>query len=208
MQATTPTPTQQKVLDFFRNRAAAGAPTPTYQEIAEVFGWSSRNAAKQHVLALIRKGMLKANTEGSARGTSLAEPLAYRTQLVSHLGRDQGAVDLAVPTYLLPEQGVLLAFHQPDNRLASAGLLEHDLVFVGAKTTPVRPRHYVVSESGKPVAVADTPAARRRAVGVVVASTRSQYAAALDDGGNEKKRGGQRSATDKSRKTATGRSSR
>lgn len=174
-----PTARQRAVLDLFLERSAKGEAPPTYREIADHFGWKSATAAQGHVLALIRKGLLKASTGGSARGTSLAEPLAYRTRLVSRLGRNQSGVELAVPTYMLPEEGILFAFHQPDGRLASAGLLERDLVFVGAKTTPVRPRHYVISEGGKPVAVADTPAARRRAVGLVVASMRSQHAAAL-----------------------------
>lgn len=175
------TPPQAKVLDIFRRRAAAGEPPPTYAEIARECGWSSRNAAKQHVLALKRKGALKAVAPGLARGTSTGEQIVYRTKLIDSLDDPRGAIDLPIPPFLLPEQGLLFAFHQTDDRLASAGVLADDLILVGTKATPVKPKHIVVSEKGTPVAVEDSPAARRRAVGVVVASIRSQAAAALSD---------------------------
>ena len=174
------TPIQRKVLEVFERRAAAGEPPPTYGELSFVFGWKSRNAAKQHVIALTRKGLLKANVEGVARGSYLGEQIAYRTQLIDRLDKP-GGVDLLIPTYILPEEGVLFGFNQPDDRLALAGVLQADIILVGPKTTPVKPRLLVVSERGLPVAVKDSPAARRRAVGVVVASIRSQAAAALED---------------------------
>lgn len=169
---------QKDVLDLFQERSARGEPPPTYREIADHFGWSSATAAQGHVRALVRKGRLKVSPQGQARGTSLGSPIAYRTTLLSSLAK-RGGLELSVPTYVLPEEGVLFAFHMPDGRLAKHGILERDLVFVGPVGAPAKPRFPVIAESGAPVAVAPGAASGRMVRGVVVAIMRSLCAEAM-----------------------------
>jgi len=172
------TPIQGKVLEVFKQRAADGKPPPTYAELSRTFGWRSRNAAKGHVVALKRKGALRAALEGLARGIALPSPVVHRTPLVERVG--QRPVDLIpIPPYLVPESGVLFAFNQPDDRLAREGVLAGDLVMVGNRNVPVEPRLTVVTENGRPVAVSPSRTRHRQTRGVVVAITRSHAARAL-----------------------------
>ena len=50
------TPAQKKVLDEFTLRAEKGQREPTLRELCDKFEWASPNAARTHVLALIKKG--------------------------------------------------------------------------------------------------------------------------------------------------------
>lgn len=177
-QVPRPTPRQQAVLELFQKKAAAGEPPPTYGEIAAEFGWKSRNAAKRHVLELIRKGLLKSAVAGAPRGTSLAAPLVNRTHLIERLD-GPSVIDLAVPPYMMPEQGIVFAFHQPNADLAEHHILENDLVFVAPKDTPVEVRLEVVGREGRPIVLPPGTRRRGRLVGVVVGTMR--YYGALDD---------------------------
>ena len=68
------TPRQQEILDFIRsNVEMLGAP-PTRAEIATAFGFSSHNAADEHLKALAKKGVVVLEP-GSARGIRLVEQL-------------------------------------------------------------------------------------------------------------------------------------
>ena len=68
------TPKQQEILDFIRsNVEMLGAP-PTRAEIATAFGFSSHNAAEEHLKALAKKGVVVLEP-GSARGIRLVEQL-------------------------------------------------------------------------------------------------------------------------------------
>ena len=68
------TPRQQEILDFIRsNVEMLGAP-PTRAEIATAFGFSSHNAAEEHLKALAKKGVVVLE-QGSARGIRLVEQL-------------------------------------------------------------------------------------------------------------------------------------
>ena len=68
------TPRQQEILDFIRsNVEMLGAP-PTRAEIATAFGFSSHNAAEEHLKALAKKGVVVLEP-GSARGIRLVEQL-------------------------------------------------------------------------------------------------------------------------------------
>ena len=68
------TPRQQEILDFIRsNVEMLGAP-PTRAEIATAFGFSSHNAAEEHLKASAKKGVVVLEP-GSARGIRLVEQL-------------------------------------------------------------------------------------------------------------------------------------
>lgn len=64
---------QQQVLDFVQRFIAEQGMPPTRLEISEHFGFSSCNAAEEHLKALSRQGALIL-TPGIARGIQLPQP--------------------------------------------------------------------------------------------------------------------------------------
>ena len=65
---------QEEILDFIVGRVRDEGFPPTLKEIAECFGLASPNAARDHVLALERKGFLK-RTGDKSRALSLSPAL-------------------------------------------------------------------------------------------------------------------------------------
>lgn len=63
---------QHEVLTFIREKQISGI-SPTYREISAHFGFSSPNAAMQHVKALLSKGFLR-RSPGRARSMQPVEP--------------------------------------------------------------------------------------------------------------------------------------
>jgi repressor LexA len=61
------TPRQAEVLAFILSFQAENGMPPTRVEIAAHFGWSSANAAQDHIRALTRKGALRLPTHRHAR---------------------------------------------------------------------------------------------------------------------------------------------
>lgn len=61
------TDTQAKVLNFIDEFRAQNQYPPTRREISRHFGWSSDNAAEEHLRALEAKGRVRIN-RGVARG--------------------------------------------------------------------------------------------------------------------------------------------
>lgn len=61
------TPRQREVLDYIVSCIAGIDRPPTRHEIAERFGWSSPNAAEDHLRCLARKGAIQIH-RGKARG--------------------------------------------------------------------------------------------------------------------------------------------
>lgn len=66
------TPRQAEILEFIRDTLEETGMPPTRAEIAEAFGFSSPNAAEQHLRALARKGMIDM-VPGASRGIRLKE---------------------------------------------------------------------------------------------------------------------------------------
>lgn len=73
MLMTSPTPLQKKVLAYIRSHLSQQQGRvkrpPTLEQIRAKFGWASRNAAANHLLALRKKGLLKANENGRLEPT-------------------------------------------------------------------------------------------------------------------------------------------
>jgi repressor LexA len=61
------TPRQAEVLAFILDFQRERGMPPTRVEIAAHFGWSSANAAQDHIRALTRKGALRLPTHRHAR---------------------------------------------------------------------------------------------------------------------------------------------
>jgi repressor LexA len=66
------TPRQAEILDLIRQTLEETGMPPTRAEIAEAFGFSSPNAAEQHLRALARKGVIDM-VPGASRGIRLKE---------------------------------------------------------------------------------------------------------------------------------------
>jgi len=76
------TKTQRAVFDFVAAQLGAGRPAPTLRELAAKFRWGSKNAARCHLEAVIRKGWLAVES-GKARSLRLAGTLkAARSPVV------------------------------------------------------------------------------------------------------------------------------
>ncbi len=71
--STTLTHRQSAVLQFIQDFSAAHGMPPTQAEIATALGFRSRNAAKDHLQALARKGAIEL-LPGSSRGIRLQGP--------------------------------------------------------------------------------------------------------------------------------------
>lgn len=65
---------QQEIVDFIKNTLEVLGAPPTRAEIAQAFGFSSPNAAEDHLRALAKKGVLVLEP-GAARGIRLVEQL-------------------------------------------------------------------------------------------------------------------------------------
>ena len=70
---------QQQILDLIRQTVARTGFPPTRAEIAAEFGFSSANAAEEHLRALARKGVIEL-TPGASRGIRLRATGADATQ--------------------------------------------------------------------------------------------------------------------------------
>ncbi|MEW6646577.1 MAG: transcriptional repressor LexA [Pseudomonadota bacterium] len=66
------TPRQAEILELIRQTVEETGMPPTRAEIAEAFGFSSPNAAEQHLRALARKGVIDM-VPGASRGIRLKE---------------------------------------------------------------------------------------------------------------------------------------
>lgn len=66
------TPRQAEILELIRDTLEETGMPPTRAEIADAFGFSSPNAAEQHLRALARKGVIEM-VPGASRGIRLKE---------------------------------------------------------------------------------------------------------------------------------------
>lgn len=136
-----PSSRRQQVLAFIRERIAAGQP-PSLAEIAEAFGFASRNAAQKHVLALAEAGLIELaprqkrgiRLPGAKRPELLALPVLGRVAAGAPIGPDldqdlelwlDGRLFARRPDYLLRVKG---------DSMIDEGILDGDLV--GVRRTP------------------------------------------------------------------------
>lgn len=131
-------PKRQAVLAFLHEQARAGV-SPSLAEIAQAFGFASRNAAQKHVQALAEAGLIELLPNqkrgirmpgGAARDALLALPVLGRVAAGVPIGADIGLdrqlwLDRTLfslrPDYLLQVQG---------DSMIDDGILDGDLVGV------------------------------------------------------------------------------
>lgn len=109
---------QQRILDFIQKFQQTQATVPTQQEIADHFGFGSRNAVAEHLRLIRQKGFLEA-AAGKARSLRLTSPL---TKLRSRI------VD--IPLY-----GSIPAGFSSDREQQPDGCVTVDVATIGFKPT-------------------------------------------------------------------------
>jgi repressor LexA len=146
---------QREILDFIRNSIEVFGAPPTRSEICSVFGFSSPNAAEDHLKALARIGVITL-APGTSRGIRLVEQLGLPLvgavaagspilAVENQLGKIQVAPGLFQPRadYLLKVRG---------NSMIDVGILDGDLLAVH-KTSEARSGQIVVARIDDDVTV-------------------------------------------------------
>lgn len=149
------TPRQEEILNLIRERIETTGLPPTRAEIAERFGFSSPNAAEQHLKGLAKKGVLDL-VPGTSRGIRLrgggglplvgqvaaGRPLLAQENIERHLQLD-AAMFAPRADYLLKVRGM---------SMRDAGILDGDLLAVH-RQPEARTGQIVVARLGDEVTV-------------------------------------------------------
>jgi repressor LexA len=139
---------QSAVLDEFVKNEESGHAPPTYSELCAKFGWSSTAAARNHVDALVKKGMLRRD-EGGRRGAHIARQLP----LVMGEGAAAGEAmrtlsEIEVPRHLMPTSSGF-TLNVMDTSMVAAGVLQWDVVVAEENSVPRAGDLVVVEVEGK-----------------------------------------------------------
>jgi repressor LexA len=128
-------------LDYIRRFITDKDRSPTEREVAAHFGWKSKFAARQNILALIRKGLLE-RIPGVARGLETAGRIAKRIVRLRGVPL-VGAVPAGIPidaiedvegmigidTSMFPEAEVF-ALRVKGSSMVGAGIRDGDIALV------------------------------------------------------------------------------
>jgi repressor LexA len=109
---------QQRIVDFIQLRQEREGVTPTQAEIADHFGYGSRNAVAQHLRLIRQKGLL-GETNGKARSIRVLSPLQRFKQRI---------VDI-------PVFGSIPAGYGEDRVQEAEGCVSVDVESIGIKPT-------------------------------------------------------------------------
>lgn len=149
------TPRQEEILNLIRERIETTGLPPTRAEIAERFGFSSPNAAEQHLKGLAKKGVLDL-VPGTSRGIRLkggggvpligqvaaGRPILAQENIERHLQLN-AAMFAPRADYLLKVRGM---------SMRDAGILDGDLLAVH-RQPEARTGQIVVARLGDEVTV-------------------------------------------------------
>lgn len=165
---------QQQILDLLRDAISNTGFPPTRAEIAAQLGFSSPNAAEEHLRALARKGVIEL-TPGASRGIRLVNQEASNSAPKQFTLPSLGLMQLSLPLIgrvaagqpILAEEHVQKHYQfdagmfakRPDYLLRvrgmsmrDAGILDGDLLAV-QKTSEARNGQIVVARIGEEVTV-------------------------------------------------------
>lgn len=128
---------QRRVLDAYRRRANEGLPPPTYRELCREFGWGSTGTVRDHIRALVYKGLLHPSGR-KWRGAHLRtpRPQGRRLPLVGTIvaGRPLASEQDVEREILVPEEfvprGEAFVLRVSGDSMEGAGILAGDLVVV------------------------------------------------------------------------------
>lgn len=134
---------QARVLQVFRSRAHEGLPPPTYRELCTEFGWRSTGTARDHIRALVQKGLVDP-ASGRARGTRLRSPVVPTLTLPlvgrvvagrPEISEEHAQEEIAVPAFLAPSGPAFLLVVHGDS-MRDVGILDGDVVVVRVTPEP------------------------------------------------------------------------
>lgn len=154
------TPRQQEIFDFIRHGIEKSNVPPTRAEICAAFGFSSLNAAEQHLRALAAKGVIEM-VAGASRGIRLTQMAVADAIGLPLIGRvAAGSPILAVenierhvevdPAIFKPRADYLLKVRGLSMR--DAGILDGDLIAV-TRNKEAKNGEIVVARLGEEVTV-------------------------------------------------------
>lgn len=137
------TPRQAEVLAFVQARQRGGGLTPTLDEICEHFGFSSPNAAREHLRLIQKKGFLqravgKPRSIRVARSVSGRKAEIIRVPLLGHIpaGEPCSAVEEVEEIIPLPRGRFrgekLFALRIRGESMVGAGILDGDVAVLDA----------------------------------------------------------------------------
>lgn len=128
---------QREILNFVRDRISQRGSSPTLREIATHFKFSSPNAAKSHLDALIRRGLIS-RTRAQARGIELTIS-AGRPRRIPLVGQvpaglpidaiENTDTELCIDEQLLPRSNCF-ALKVVGESMINAGIYNGDTVIV------------------------------------------------------------------------------
>ena len=160
---------QQQILDLIQNAIARTGAPPTRAEIATELGFTSANAAEEHLQALARKGVIEL-VSGTSRGIRLRQPVqqprqstleAFSQLALPLIGR------VAAGSPVLAQEHVDTVYHVAPSLFASkpdyllkvrgmsmrdAGIMDGDLLAVQS-TREARNGQIIVARLGDDVTV-------------------------------------------------------
>lgn len=128
---------QQRIVEAFQRRVSSGMPPPTYRELCREFGWGSTGTARDHIRALVQKGVLRA-ADRRSRGACLASwrtggrslPLVGRIVAGRPIISDEHVErEIFVPEEFAPRgKGFVLRVN--GDSMEGVGIFDRDLVVV------------------------------------------------------------------------------
>lgn len=124
-------------MEVYRRRAADGEPPPTHRELCKQFGWKSTATARDHIRALVQKGILAAAEHRSRGAYLMAErpdgrllPLVGRIVAGRPLVSDEHVErEVLVPTEFAP-RGKAFVLRVSGDSMEGVGIYADDLVIV------------------------------------------------------------------------------
>lgn len=128
---------QRRIVEVYRRRAADGEPPPTHRELCKQFGWKSTGTARDHIRALVQKGIL-APAEHRSRGAHLMAdrpngrflPLVGRIVAGRPLVSDEHVErEVLIPTEFAP-RGKGFVLRVSGDSMEGVGIYADDLVIV------------------------------------------------------------------------------
>lgn len=141
---------QREILDYIQACQEETGETPSLREMAEHFGFRSMNAARDHIQALVKKGVLK-QRPGRARSLQIQSPLRRMRGMVVDIplygqipagfadARDQGpdgCVTVDVNTLDLRATDRTFALQVRGDSMIGRHILDGDIVICEHGVTP------------------------------------------------------------------------
>ncbi|MDD5067429.1 MAG: transcriptional repressor LexA [bacterium] len=131
------TKAQSNVLDFIEAYMEKKKMPPTYDEIADNFGFKSKNSVESHLQALERKGVIK-KIAGKARGITLSES-AYKKNLIPLVGTVAAGMPVLAEENIIEYLDLykvfytdveIFALNVKGESMIKAGIMDGDIVVV------------------------------------------------------------------------------